>query len=132
MTVPVGECVAFADEVATTLNADDYFRVELNNMIKKNHVEKEFAGVHEPLDKRRTLKKISHEHQEAIKLKCFQGIATEQELEELKPGAINFVDAAVYEQLGQIKIQTVIMPYYIDPETSQISRNYVIDGEPAA
>lgn len=132
MTVPDGKRVAQANEVATTLNTNNFFRSELTTTVKKHHVEEEFVGMNGPLDESSRLVRVCHEQKERIPEKCYSGTATEQELENIKPGTINFIDASVYEQIGQVKIEKVIMPYYVDPETSQISRNYLIDGEPAA
>lgn len=132
MSVPDGKRIAQADEVATTLNANNYMRSELDIIVKKNHVEEEFSSVTAPLDEKSRLVRVCHDYKERIPEKCFRGVATEQELENIKPGTINFIDASVYEQINKVKIEKVIMPYYIDPETSQISRNYVIDGEPSA
>lgn len=126
---PSGKCIADVSKVTTTVNTDDYARTELNIIIKRDHLEEEYAGVHAPLDEQSRLKRVRAHNLEVVARKAPLGLATWQELENIKPGTINFVDASVYEQIDKVKIKSVILPFYIDPDTSQLARNYIIDDE---
>lgn len=124
-----------ADGVATSLSANNYMRQTLNVSIAKNHMEKEYAPVNTALDENSRIVRVRYGYLDSISEKAFKGEASETDLENIKPGVMNFIEASVTESLHLLdnannQISSVIMPYYID-ETSQLSRGYVIDGEPA-
>lgn len=135
MGLPDSRSIISADGVATSLSANNYMRVTLNNSIAKNNMEKEYAPVNIALDENSRIVRVRSGYIHAISEKAFKGMASDADLENIKPGVMNFIEASVTESLHMLEnaknqISSVIMPYYID-ETSQLRRGYVIDGEPA-
>ena len=133
--MPDSRSIINADGVATSLSANNYMRETLNVSIAKNNMEKEYAPVNVALDENSRIVRVRYGYINAISEKAFKGVASDVDLENIKPGVMNFIEASVTESLhlletAQNKISSVIMPYYID-ETSQLRRGYVIDGEPA-
>lgn len=130
-----GKSIANADAIATTENSNAFLRETLNKSINKLRLHDEYAGVNAALDENSRLVRVRYSYIDQISGKAFRGIATTTDLEYLKLGTMNFIEASIIESLAKLEnqqneITKVVMPYYID-ESSQLVRGYMIDGEPA-
>lgn len=130
-----GKSIAAADEIGTTENSNNFLRQTLNGSIDRLRLHKEFEGVNAALDQNTRLVRVRYSYIAQISSKAFRGSATSVDLEYLKLGTMNFIEASIIESLAALEnqhneISKVVMPYYID-ETSQLMRGYMIDGEPA-
>ncbi|MBP6917296.1 MAG: hypothetical protein KBB94_00060 [Legionellaceae bacterium] len=130
-----GKSIAYADAIATTENSNNFLRETLDKSVEKHRMQEEYAGVNAALDANTRLVRVRYGYIEGISEKAFRGLATPADLEYLKIGNMNFIEASIIESLTQLEnehdqIAKVVMPFYID-ETSQLVRGYMIDGEPA-
>lgn len=130
-----GKSIAYADAIATTENSNNFLRETLDKSIDKHRMHEEYAGVNAALDANTRLVRVRYDYIDRISEKAFRGLATPADLENLKIGNMNFIEASIIESLTQLEnennqIAKVVMPFYID-ETSQLVRGYMIDGEPA-
>lgn len=130
-----GKSIANADAIATTENSNAFLRETLNKSINKLRLHDEYAGVNVALDENTRLVRVRYSYIAQISPKAFSGLATTVDLEYLKLGTMNFIEASIIESLAKLEnqhneISKVVMPYYID-ESSQLVRGYMIDGEPA-
>ena len=130
-----GRSIASADAIATTENSNKFLRDTLDTSLDKHRMHEEYAGVNAALGANTRLVRVRYDYIENISDKAFRGLATPEDLENLKIGNMNFIDASIIENLNRLEsennqIAKVVMPFYID-ETSQLLRGFMIDGEPA-
>ncbi len=135
--LPDGKSIAMANQLSSTSSVvNGYLRVKLNKILQANNAVDEYQSVIDALDETTKVTRIREKCLAEISAKTWGATATQIELENIKAGTINYLDASAIEgmkllnaKLGAGKtVSNIDMVYYID-KNSQLNRGYLINGE---
>ena len=124
--MPDKTCFVNALSLATTLNSNNYMREKLNAIFDSNHVEKP-EKLNQGLDVNTEIVKLKSDSLDHISTNAFLGKATLAQLENIKTGAVNFIEQTMIAEKQDLSAE-VIMYYSVD-DTSQFVRGYKINGQ---
>lgn len=135
--LPDGKSIAMANQLSSTsLVVNRYLREKLNKILLTTNAVDEYKMVTDALDETTKVTGIRAICLAEISAKTWAATATQIELENIKAGTINYLDASAIEgmkhlnaKLGTGKtVSNIDMMYYID-NNSQLNRGYLINGE---
>lgn len=135
--LPDGRSIALANQLASTsLVVNGYFRLRLDQILQGQNAVDEYKTITDALDETTRVTQLRSQLLDEISWKTWTATATPIELENIKAGTINYLDASAMEGLKQLnqklgvdkKVSNISMVYYIDVN-SQLNRGYLINGE---
>ncbi len=135
--LPDGRCIALANQLASTSSVvNGYFRQRLDKILQEQNAVDEYKTITDALDETTRVTQLRSQLLDEISWKTWTATATPIELENIKAGTINYLDASAMEGLKQLnqklgvdkKVSNISMVYYIDVN-SQLNRGYLINGE---
>lgn len=137
VSLPDGKSIANANQLSSTSSVvNGFLRAKLNQILHKNHAVDEFKSINHALDETTKVTQVRAKLIAELSGKTWHALAVDTDLEVLKAGTVNYLDASAIEGIqvlnkklgGDNQISKISMAYYID-ENSQLNRGYVVNDQ---